>query len=96
MPAAKVKCEIFIAQNMQWGFRIVRGSRITLAPGETYKLRGGVRRAVRELAAISNSNPETNFAALSPLQSACLIALDYEQARWNNRKFSGYGKIPTV
>ncbi len=94
MPAAKVKCEIYVAQNMEWGFRIVRGSRITLAPGETYKLRGGVRRAVRALAAIATDSSSSSWA--SPLQAACLSELDREQAQWNNRLYNGYGQNPTV
>lgn len=89
MPAAKVKCQIYIAENMEWSFRIIRGSRIIIGPEETYKTRGGVRRAVRSIAEIS-----TGFSG-SQLSSACFDCLDAEMIEWNNRKPNGYGSKPS-
>lgn len=86
MPAAKVTCRLYVAANDEWSFHIRRGSRIILTAGETYKLRGGARRAVRNLAAITSS-----FGCVAnQLQDACLHELDREQATWNVRKRPSY------
>lgn len=84
MPVKKtIRAELFVAENEEWSFRIIAGNgRITMGPGETYKLRGGARRALRTLMEASCSSPGLN----SPLAHACAEELDREQAAWDKRK----------
>lgn len=84
MAAAKLKLEIKTAINGEWYFHVIRGSRVILTPGETYKQRGGVRRAVKALAEISTDKSSTSW--VSPLQAAALQGLRVEQDAWNKRK----------
>lgn len=80
-----IKVEIYQAANNEFSFRVKGGNaRITLWPGETYKTRGAVRRAVRTLARWAAST--ANDVVGSPLYDACHAALDAEQEAWNNRK----------
>ena len=46
MPIKKtIRAELFITKSHEWSYRIIAGNgRITLTPGESYKLRGGARR----------------------------------------------------
>lgn len=82
--AGKVHVEIFKTVNGQFSFRVKRGGNIILGPEEAYKLRGGVRRAVRSLATVATD--ESLGSYVSPLQAACWAELDREQAAWNSRK----------
>jgi len=82
--SARLKVEIFAAKNGQWAFRVIRGARIILGPVETYALRGGARRAVRALAAISTDASSSSW--VSPLQAACLLGLEDEQRAWDARR----------
>lgn len=83
MPVAKVKCQIYesLSVRSQWAYRVIRGSRVVLVPGELYSSRGACRRAVRNLVAIATSPG----IFISPLEAACFVELDREQAAWNKR-----------
>lgn len=85
MSTAKLKCEIYPSDHVlkQYAFRIIRGSRIVLVPGELYSTRGHCRRAVRNLAKICTDSSLSSY--VSPMQAACLAELDREQAAWNKR-----------
>lgn len=84
-----IKVEIYRAANQEFSFRVKGGNaRITLTPGETYKTRGAVRRAVRTLARWSEA---ASLLDQTPLETACYKALEDEQTDfwtdfWNNRK----------
>jgi len=82
--SARLKVEIYQATNTEWSFRVIRGARIILVPGETYKLRGGVRRAVRNLAGIATDH--MMVSAVSALQAEALAALEREQREWDARR----------
>lgn len=83
----KIRVEIYKAANNEFGFRVKGGnSRITLTPGETYKTRSSVRRAVRSL--MGWSTPES-VGMPSPLERACDAELAREQAQWNARRRTG-------
>lgn len=91
MPIKKtIRAELYVAGNREWSYRIIAGNgRITLTPGETYKLRGGARRALRSLArdasAVTQDWPGTG-SVLSPLALAVQKELARENAAWNARK----------
>lgn len=79
----RLKVEIYRAANKQRSFRVTRGSRIILTPGETYRVRGGVRRAVRNLAGIATDHMIAG--SVSQLQADALAALEREQRAWDAR-----------
>lgn len=77
--SARLKAEFIHARNGQWSFHVIRGSRIILTPGETYKTHAGARRAMRSLATISTDTSSTSY--VSPLQAACLLALETDKRK---------------
>lgn len=86
--SAQLKVQIYQSKIVgmtlaQWSYRVVRGARIILTPNEFYALRGGVRRAVRNLATISL--PVHDTVTITPLAEACYVELDAENARWKAR-----------
>lgn len=92
MPIKKtIRAELYVAGNREWSYRIIAGNgRITLSPGETYKLRGGARRALRSLGDSATFMAATTAGRgdpiRSPLSRAISDELDREQAAWNARK----------
>lgn len=72
--SARLKAELFKAENGQWAFRVIRGARIIIVPGETYTSRAGAKRALRNLAAIATGTSSTSW--VSPLQAAYLAELE--------------------
>lgn len=95
MPIKKtIRAELFQAKNKEWSYRIIAGNgRITLTPGETYKLRGGARRALRQLGREATCAPKKTaddpmalHCQSSPLSIAVLQELSRENAAWNARK----------
>lgn len=77
--SARLKVELYQARNKQWSFRVIRGARIIIVPGETYSSHGGVRRALRNLAAIATDTSSASW--VSPLQAACLLALELDKRK---------------
>lgn len=82
--SSRLQVELYQARNKEWSFRVIRGARITLVAGETYKVRGGARRALRSLATVCTDSSSSSW--VSPLQAACLKELADEQRRWDARK----------
>lgn len=74
--SARVKVELYEARNGQWSYRVIRGARIIIVPGETYVTRAGARRALRSLADISTDSPSI---AGSRLHAACVAELERDR-----------------